>query len=228
MASSSNGDSFADEACCQERKGKKTNKKKTSKKISYRKSLGVYQNELLVSGLGTRQYLFLSCMALVGALGHVKEWIPSELKEKQRSRGEAVEHKWKIWGTEPSGALPGQLSWASQHQDSAWVQTYKSPKEKAALPKFCFPRAVGGQLWPAWTDRPAHHCSSLERRGPVCSALLFLQLPQLFPGWPCTVTSVCPHTVLAASSPLLPPSSSSPELFCQDERLLSELHGVLW
>lgn len=177
-------------------------------------------------------------MTLAGALGHLKDWIPSKLKEKQRSSGQVVEHKGKTWGKEPSGALPGTVILSITASGLSLGSNIQIPDGESCPPQILLPKSCGGQLWPAWTNRAAQHCSSLERRGFVWSALLFHPVATRLrrAGMSAATTfprltlhcDLCLHTVLAARSLFLPQSSSSPELFCQDERFLSELHGVLW
>lgn len=140
-------------------------------------------------------------MALVGALGHMKDLIPSKLKEKQRSSGEVVEHKGKTWGTEPSGAVPGTvilsitasgLSLASN--TNLWWRRLPSPN------------SASQELWGASCDLHGlteQHTTAAALKGEgLCVLLSFStwlphacgaqawQQPQPFPGWSCTMTSV--------------------------------------
>lgn len=224
MASSSDWDSFAAEACCQERK------KKSNKKILYRKSLGVYQDELLIAVQVWNKRVFLPLQYGSGGCSRT-HGRPNPTRAEREAKIKRCSFRAQLENLRHRACL-GQSSWAAQHLDSAWVQTYKSLMKKVALPRFYFPGAVtcmdkqtSTSLQLPWKESVFVFCSPFPpgRHTPADHGHSGTTFPRLT-----LHCDLCPHTVLAAGSLFLPQSSSSPELFCQDERLLSGLHGVVW
>lgn len=93
----------------------------------------------------------------------------------------------------------GQSSWATQHQGSAWVQTYKWVNawwRKLSSPNSAF-QEQRGQPWPARTNISAHSTAAPLKRKSLCVCFHFpscCHTPMVrqacyFPCWPFTVTS---------------------------------------
>lgn len=165
-------------------------------------SLGVYQDEHLITVETWKERVFIPLQNGSGGCSRTHERL--NLIQAER------EAKIKWWSCRAQGEnLRHRAQWCppgDSHPEHHSIRTqpslkHKSLMEKAALPRFCFQ-----ELWGASCDlhglTEQHNTAAALKGEGLCVLLSFptwlphacgaqaWQLPQPFPGWSCTVTSV--------------------------------------